>query len=54
MPLRPRYGTLYRRTGGWQLPEEHLTTATAMFREMDIRFWLQEAEVERREPTQAF
>ena len=28
---------------------EHLTTATAMYREMDIRFWVEQAEAEIRE-----
>jgi len=28
---------------------EHLTTATTMNREMDIRFWLEQAEAELRE-----
>ena len=28
---------------------EHLTTATTMFREMDMRFWLEQAEAETRE-----
>jgi len=26
--------------------EEHLTTAVAMYREMDMRFWLEHAEAE--------
>ena len=41
---------LYRRTGKRQKAQEHLTTATSMFREMDMRFWLEKAEVEMREP----
>jgi len=28
---------------------EHLTTATAMYREMGMRFWLEQAEAELRE-----
>jgi hypothetical protein len=39
-------GTLYRRTGKRKQAEEHLTTATTMYREMDMRFWLEQAEVE--------
>ena len=39
-------GKLYRRTGKRQEAEEHLTTAAAMYREMDMRFWLDEAEAE--------
>ena len=26
--------------------QEHLTTATTMYREMDMRFWLEQAEAE--------
>ena len=36
---------LSRLTGNRHLAEEHLATATTMFREMDMRFWL-EAEAE--------
>jgi class 3 adenylate cyclase/tetratricopeptide (TPR) repeat protein len=35
---------LYRRTGKRQEAEEHLTTATTMYREMDMRFYLEQAE----------
>jgi uncharacterized protein HemY len=38
-------GTLYRRTGDHAKAEEHLTTASAMHREMDMAFWLEKAEV---------
>jgi hypothetical protein len=44
-------GTLYRRTGERQRAQEHLTTATTMYREMDMRFWLEQAEAEMRELT---
>jgi tetratricopeptide (TPR) repeat protein len=37
---------LYRRTGGRQEAQEHLTTATTMYGEMDMRFWLKEAAAE--------
>ena len=37
-------GKLYRRTGERQRAHEHLTTATTMYREMDMRFWLEQAE----------
>jgi tetratricopeptide (TPR) repeat protein len=37
-------GTLYRRTGKREQAYEHLTTATAMYREMDMRFWLEQAQ----------
>jgi tetratricopeptide (TPR) repeat protein len=36
-------GKLYRRTGKRQEAQEHLTTATTMYREMDMRFWLEQA-----------
>jgi uncharacterized protein HemY len=39
-------GKLYRRTGNRQQAQEHLATATAMYREMDMRFWLEQAEAE--------
>ena len=37
---------LYRRTGRHQQARELLTTAMTMYREMDMRFWLEEAEAE--------
>jgi hypothetical protein len=37
---------LYRRTGNRQEAQEHLATATTMYREMDMRFWLEQAEAE--------
>jgi tetratricopeptide (TPR) repeat protein len=37
---------LYRRTGQRQEAHEHLGTATGMYREMDMRFWLEKAEAE--------
>ncbi len=37
-------GTLYRRTGKREQAHEHLSTATRMYREMDMRFWLVQAE----------
>jgi hypothetical protein len=39
-------GKLYRRTGDRQQAREHLITATTMYREMDMRFWLEQAEAE--------
>jgi class 3 adenylate cyclase/tetratricopeptide (TPR) repeat protein len=39
-------GKLYRRTGKRGQAQEHLTTATTMYREMDMRFWLKQAEAE--------
>jgi len=37
---------LYRSTGKRDQAQEHLTTATAMYREMDMDFWLKQAEAE--------
>ena len=42
-------GTLYRRTGKREQVQEHLTIATTMYREMDMRFWLARAETELKE-----
>jgi class 3 adenylate cyclase/tetratricopeptide (TPR) repeat protein len=39
-------GKLYRRTGGREQAHEHLTTAITLYREMDMRFWLEQAEAE--------
>ena len=39
-------GKLYRRTGKREQAHEHLTTATAMYREMEMRFWLEKAAAE--------
>jgi tetratricopeptide (TPR) repeat protein len=39
-------GKLYRRTGKREQAQEHLTTATAMYGEMGMRFWLEKAEAE--------
>jgi len=39
-------GKLYRRTGNREKAEEHLTTATAMMREMEMGVWLEKAEAE--------
>src|SRR5262249_1492074 len=36
-------GKLYRRTGKRDQAHEHLTTATVMYREMGMRFWLEQA-----------
>jgi tetratricopeptide (TPR) repeat protein len=46
-------GKLYRRTGRDEQGQEHLMTATTMYREMDMRFWLEQAEIEAQasEPT---
>ena len=39
-------GKLYRRTGKREQAYEHLSTATRIYREMDMRFWLEQAESE--------
>ncbi len=39
-------GKLARRAGKRQEAQEHFTTATTMYREMDMRFWLEQAEAE--------
>jgi Tetratricopeptide repeat len=41
-------GKLYRRIGDQAKASEHLSTATTMYREMDIRFWLEKADAELR------
>jgi tetratricopeptide (TPR) repeat protein len=42
-------GKLFRRTGKRREAQERLTTATTMYREMDMRFWLEQAEAEMKE-----
>jgi len=42
-------GKLYRRIGKIEQAHEHLTTATTMYREMDMRFYLEQAEAELKE-----
>jgi tetratricopeptide (TPR) repeat protein len=44
-------GKLYRRTGKREQAQEHLATATAMYRTMEMGFWLERAEVESRKLT---
>jgi hypothetical protein len=39
-------GRLHRMTGQREPAREHLVTATTMLREMDMRFWLEQAEPE--------
>ena len=39
-------GKLYRRTGQREQAQEHLTTATTMYREMRMTYWLEQAEAE--------
>ena len=37
-------GHLYRRTGNHAKAQEHLTTATTLYRKMGMPFWLERAE----------
>jgi tetratricopeptide (TPR) repeat protein len=39
-------GKLYRRTGNRAQAQEHLSTATTMYREMGMTYWLEQAEAE--------
>lgn len=39
-------GKLYRSTGKSELAHEHLSTAAAMYREMNMRFWLERMQAE--------
>jgi len=39
-------GKLYRRTGKQQEAKEHFATATTMYREMGMTYWLEKAEPE--------
>jgi tetratricopeptide (TPR) repeat protein len=41
---------LYRRTSKREQTHEHLTIATTMYREMEMRFWLSQAEMAMAEP----
>jgi tetratricopeptide (TPR) repeat protein len=41
-------GKLYRRTSKREQAQEHLTTATTMYREMGMTYWLERAEAELR------
>ena len=42
-------GKLHRRTDKQDQAREHFTTATTMYRGMDMRFWLAKAETEMKE-----
>jgi class 3 adenylate cyclase/tetratricopeptide (TPR) repeat protein len=39
-------GRLHKRTGKDEQAQEHLTTATAMYGEMDMRFWLEQTQTQ--------
>lgn len=40
---------LYQRTGAREQAQDHVTTAATMYRQMDMRFWLEQAEAELRQ-----
>jgi tetratricopeptide (TPR) repeat protein len=40
------FGKLYRRTDRREQAQEHLTTATTMYRDMGMTYWLEKAEVD--------
>jgi Tetratricopeptide repeat len=44
-------GKLYLRTGKREQAREHLATATPMYREMGMTYWLEQAEAETRDLT---
>ena len=41
-------GKLYRRTDKREQAQEHLATATTMYRDMGMTYWLEQAETEMR------
>ena len=43
-------GTLSRRIGKREQADQHLTAAATMYREMEMRFWLEKAETDIKEP----
>jgi hypothetical protein len=43
-------GKLYGKTGKRRQAREHVTTETAMYREMDMPFWLEQAATESHAP----
>ena len=44
-------GKLHRRNGRGEQARKHLAIATTMYREMEMRFWLERAEAEQQELT---
>jgi len=44
-------GKLFRRTGKREQAHKHLTMATTMYRDMDMGFWLEQAEASLNDPT---
>jgi hypothetical protein len=45
-PVWRTYGRATRRTDKRAPPQEHLTTAATMYREMGMAYWLEKAETE--------
>ncbi len=43
-------GKLCRRTGRREEARDHLTVATTMYRDMDMPYWLEQAEAETLQP----
>jgi len=43
-------GKLFRRTGKRKQAKKHVATATTMYRDMGMQFWLEQAEAEMRQP----
>ena len=41
---------LHRQTGKWEPAQAYLTTATTMYREMGMTYWLEKAEAEMTKP----
>jgi hypothetical protein len=48
-PCHLGLGKLYRRTGKHEQAREHLTTATRMYHEMEMPFWLEKAKADAEE-----
>jgi hypothetical protein len=46
LPRAVSLGKLYRRAGKRDQTQAHLSTATTMYGEMDMRFWVEQAEAE--------
>jgi Tetratricopeptide repeat len=42
-------GKLYRRTDKHEQAQEHFATATTMYRQMDMTYWLEKAEAQARD-----
>ena len=47
--LWKKFGKFYRRRGTREQAQKHFTTATTLYRAMDMPFWLEQAEAEMRQ-----